>query len=257
MKRPKIGIIGGVGPLATVDFMDKIIRSTPAKKDQDHLKMVVEHNPQIPDRTAHLLEGGEDPFILLLTCAKNLEAYGADFIVIPCNTAHAYVDRMQEHLQIPIVGMIDAVVQQIDKCHPGIRTLGLMATSGTISTGIYHRAFENTDIDLICPDEPHQQLLMDTIYGEEGIKAGFTRGKPEEYVLEAAASLVRRGAQALILGCTELPLVLAENEALLIEGREVAILDPTSILARKCVSLVLGDFKHTGQRAFNSTHPDR
>ena len=245
MKRPKIGIIGGVGPSATVDFMDKIIRNTPAKKDQDHLKMVVEHNPQIPDRTAYLLEGGEDPYIPLLKCAKDLEAYGADFIVIPCNTAHAFVDRIQEHLQIPIVGMIDAVVEQIEKCHPDIRTVGLIATSGTVSTGIYHRAFEKTGIDLICPDEPHQQLVMEAIYGEEGIKAGFTRGKPEENVLEVSISLVRRGARMLILGCTELPLVLAENEALRIEGRNIAILDPTNILARKCVSLVLGDFNST------------
>ena len=243
MKRLKIGIIGGVGPSATVDFMNKIIRSTPAKKDQDHLKMVVEHNPQIPDRTAYLLDGGEDPFIPLLTCAKNLQAYGADFIAIPCNTAHAFVDRIQEHLQIPIVGMIDAVVEHIGKYHPGIRTVGLMATTGTVSTGIYHRAFENTGIDLICPDEPHQQLLMDAIYGEEGIKAGFTHPMPEKYLLETTASLVRRGARVLILGCTELPLVLAENEAFLIEGREVAILDPTSILARKCVEV-------------SSTHPD-
>ncbi len=118
--------------------MEKIINNTPADRDQDHLEMVVEHHPQTPDRTAHLLQGGKDPLIPLFTCAKKLENRGADFIVIPCNTAHAFVDRMQSHLQIPIINMIEAVVDYIDTPHSGIQTAGLLATSGTIATGIYH-----------------------------------------------------------------------------------------------------------------------
>ncbi len=101
IRKLTLGIIGGMGPSATVDLMDKIIKNTPAKKDQGHIKMIVDHNPQIPDRTAHLLQNGEDPTIPLLTCARNLEQWGADFIAIPCNTAHSLLMRYNKTFQFP------------------------------------------------------------------------------------------------------------------------------------------------------------
>jgi len=239
IRQRRIGIIGGIGPLATVDLMEKIINNTPADKDQEHLKMIVEHNPQIPDRTAHLLEDKEDPIIPLYSCAKKLEQREADFIVIPCNTAHAFVDRIQRHLSIPIINMIEEVVKCIGDKYSRAGTIGLLATSGTIQTKIYHSAFEKTDIQLIIPDETHQEMVMQAIYGENGVKAGITRGEPEEKLLQAASFLVSQGARVLILGCTELPLLLAENEKYVIAGKEIVILDPTNILARKCVQLML------------------
>lgn len=237
-KQPKIGIIGGLGPSATVDLMNKIIKNTSADKDQDHFKMIVEHNPQIPDRTAHLLQDGEDPTIPLYTCAKKLEQREADFIVIPCNTAHAFVDRIQRHLSIPIINMIDEVVAYIQSSYPQVKTVGILATSGTVKTGIYHRAFEKTDISLLTPDDEHQHYVMEAIYGEKGIKSGYTEGEPKQYLLKAAEHLVKQDARVLILGCTELPLVLEENDHFSLTGKEVAILDPTNILAKKAVSLV-------------------
>ena len=173
--------------------------------------MIVEHNPQIPDRTAHLLHGEEDPTIHLYTCAKKLEQQDADFIAIPCNTAHAFIDRIQKYLSIPIINMIEEVETYITHHHSQARTIGLLATSGTISTGIYHRAFERKNLQLITPDSFHQELVMQAVYGTSGVKAGFTTGEPKEKLLKAASFLVEQGAQVLVLGCTELPLLIKEN----------------------------------------------
>lgn len=238
-KQYRIGIIGGLGPSATVDLMEKIILNTPAEKDQEHFKMIVEHNPQIPDRTAHLLQDKEDPTIPLYTCAKKLEQREADFIAIPCNTAHAFINRIQQHLSIPIVNMIEEVVKHITEKHSQAKTIGLLATTGTIQTKIYHQAFEETDFQLLTPDEINQGLVMDAIYGELGVKAGFINTESKDKLLQAANFLVQHGAQVLILGCTELPLLLQESEQYTIADKQVVILDPTVVLAKKCVNLVL------------------
>ena len=234
-----IGIIGGLGPSATVDLMDKIIKNTPAQKDQDHFQMIVEHDPQIPDRTAHLLKGEEDPTISLYACAKKLEKREADFIAIPCNTAHAFIDRIQKHLSVPIINMIEEVIIYLKKHFSDTRTAGLLATTGTVTTGIYHTAFEKTGIQLISPDEAYQKLVMESIYGRKGIKAGYTEGDPKRNLFEATRHLVEKGAEVIILGCTELPLIIEQTNHCPLAGKTVAILDPTNILAKKCVHLVL------------------
>jgi len=128
----KIGVVGGVGPLATVDFMGKIVRLTEASRDQDHIKMIVEQNPQIPDRTEHLIRGGTDPTIALFATCKKLESADADLIAIPCNTAHAFVERIQSHLRIPVLNMLDEAMAQVSGRYQG-RTVGLLANHGPSS----------------------------------------------------------------------------------------------------------------------------
>lgn len=135
--------------------------------------------------------------------------------------------------------MIQEVVDYIEKNHSQAKTIGLLATSGTIQTKIYHFAFENTGIKMIVPDEAHQELVMQAIYGDNGVKAGFTDGEPKKMLLQAASFLVEQGAQALILGCTELPLLVAGSENYPIAGKKVVILDPTNVLAKKCTQLML------------------
>ncbi|MDR2789095.1 MAG: aspartate/glutamate racemase family protein [Candidatus Accumulibacter sp.] len=233
----KIGIVGGVGPAATVDFLDKIVRNTPARRDQEHLKVVVEQNPQIPDRTAHLLSGGADPTIALYAACKRLEADGADIVAIPCNTAHAFVARIQPFLSIPIVNMLLETVRYIQRNHGGRAKVGLLATSGTIASRVYHEVIIPAGFEVLVPDAENQHGVMNAIYGPKGVKAGFTEGECAEELRRALISLVRRGAEVIILGCTELPLILAQNEAFPAAGKTVAVLDPTDILARKCVSL--------------------
>lgn len=233
----KIGIVGGVGPAATVDFMDKIVARTKASRDQDHVKMVVEHNPQIPDRTENLFGGGADPTIPLYSACKKLEEQGANMIAIPCNTAHAFVERIQRFLGIPIVNMLFETVEIIKRRHPHCRTVGLLATSGTVGSRVYHDILEAAALRTIVPDPECQDLVMRAIYGEQGVKAGHADGQCRDDLLKALENVVEKGAEVVILGCTELPLILPEADDFAVAGKTVALIDPTDTLARKCVEL--------------------
>lgn len=247
----KVGVVGGVGPAATVDFLAKIVANTPASCDQDHIKVIVEQNPQIPDRTRNLVAGGADPTLALFHACKQLEAAGADLVAIPCNTAHAFVERIQPHLGIPIVNMIHETVEHLKRhpARPG--TVGLLATDGTVASRVYQDVAEAAGVRLVVPDEDRQRQVMAAIYGAAGVKAGFRDGACQADLQAAMEHLVRdRGAEALILGCTELPLLVAGGDRFPILGRALPVLDPTEILARKCVALVLG-----GDRAAPSGGP--
>ena len=240
----KVGVIGGVGPAATVDFMRKVVQLTDAARDQDHIKMLIEQNPQIPDRTAHLLADGDDPTIALLATGKRLEAGGADVIVIPCNTAHAFVERIDPQLNVPILNMLSEVRKYIQNDLIGISRVGLLATSGTVASGVYHEAFAGSGITLLVPDEPLQKRVMAAIYGDTGVKAGYTSGRCSEDLTAAIAHMIDKGAQAVILGCTELPLIELADEA----KAGLPLVDPTLVLAASCVALARG-----GKLAENST----
>lgn len=241
----KLGIVGGVGPAATVDFMGKIVRHTPAGKDQEHIKMVVEQNPQIPDRTAHLLHGETDPTLALYATCKRLERAGVNAIAIPCNTAHAFVARIQPHLGVPIINMLTQTVEWIVQTYSTAHAVGLLATSGTVQSQVYQEVATQYGLQLITPDRDHQPLVMEAIYGQRGIKAGFTEGLCKEQLLLAAEHLCETGARVLILGCTELPLVLAHSERFDLNGRHVALVDPTTLLALACIARVPGIHSNT------------
>lgn len=233
----KLGIVGGVGPAATVDFMGKVVRNTPAARDQDHIKMVVEQNPQIPDRTANLLHNEADPSIALYATCKRLEDEGAGAIAIPCNTAHAFVERIQPLLSIPVVHMLDETVKHVRDRYGVELPVGLLATDGTVQSGVYQQAAERVNLQLITPNAEFQAKVMRAIYGKQGVKAGFVDGLCREDLLAAAQHLAELGAKVLILGCTELPLVLPQAEDFLLGTHTVALVDPTDVLAQRCVAI--------------------
>jgi len=233
----KVGIVGGVGPAATVDFMNKIISQTPGKRDQDHIKLVVEHNPQIPDRTENLVAHGADPTVALYSACKRLESNDADIIAIPCNTAHAYVERIQSYLAIPIVNMLYETMSHIRRRYGDDRIVGLLATTGTVSSRVYHDVAAKENVSIIVPDGHHQQKVMTSIYGPSGVKAGFISETARRDLLDAMEHLVERGAEIIVLGCTELPLLQPQTDEAWIAGKEITILDPTAILAKRCVEL--------------------
>lgn len=233
----KLGIVGGVGPAATVDFMGKVVSNTPAGRDQDHIKMVVEQNPQIPDRTANLLRDETDPTMAMYATCKRLESAGANAIAIPCNTAHAFVERIQGHLRIPIVNMLTETIDWIKKTYGSRKTIGLLATSGTVQSQVYHQAANRAGLQVMVPSSSYQAMVMESIYGERGVKAGFREGLCKEQLLTAAEHLAEAGAEVLILGCTELPLLISHCDEYQLLSRKVAFVDPTTILARRCVML--------------------
>jgi aspartate racemase len=233
----KVGVVGGVGPAATVDFVKKIVGSTPAARDQDHIKLVVEQNPQIPDRTENLLGQGADPTVSLYATCKKLEASGADLVAIPCNTAHAFVERIQPYLGIPILNMLTETAAELRRRFPKLTRVGLLATSGTLGSGVYAKALAAENIQAVVPDESHQALVMRAIYGPEGVKAGCVSGPCHQDILAAANHLAARGMEAIILGCTELPLLLNTPCFTTDAGSQVALIDPTLVLAQRCVLL--------------------
>jgi aspartate racemase len=231
----RLGVVGGIGPAATVDFLGKVVAHTRARRDQDHVPIVVDHNPCIPDRTAHLVGDAADPLLALYAACRRLEANGATLIAVPCNTAHAYLPRIQPRLAVPVVHMLDETIGHIVRHHPDCRTVGLLATSGTIASGVYRTAARAAPFALIVPSDAGQQRVMRAIYGEHGVKAGHTTGACRDDLAAACAELARRGATVIILGCTELPLVLPQQAAFDTGGAAVDLVDPTLVLARRSI----------------------
>ncbi|HEX7103368.1 MAG TPA: amino acid racemase [Nitrolancea sp.] len=231
MKRQKVvGVLGGMGPLATVDLYQKIIEETPATRDQEHLHVIIESNPAVPDRSEALLADGEDPTPMLLSGARRLATAGADFIVMPCNTAHAFLPRIAPEIDIPLISMIDETAKTVAAQLPG-SVVGILATAGTIWTRLYQDAFEHEGLSSIVPDEAGQARITEAI---AGVKAGRTGIEQTALVQATAADLVAHGAQSLIVACTELPLILMQKHV------SVPLFDPTRILARSAVTTALG-----------------
>lgn len=237
----KVGVLGGVGPAATVDFMAKLVRNTPAARDQDHVKVMVEQNPQIPDRTEALLGSGDDPTLALYAACKTLEEGGADLIAIPCNTAHAFVERIQPSLTIPIVNMLTCTADYLRETFPGLREVGVLATSGTLASRVYETALEARGFVQIAPAEAAQARLMKAIYGPAGAKAGYLSGECYDDAVTAVDDLTEQGVQVIVLGCTELPLLLRGSTLTRPGGSAVRLVDPTDVLAKRCVAYALGE----------------
>jgi aspartate racemase len=237
-ERPfKLGVVGGIGPAATVDFLQKVVRSTPASRDQDHIRLLVDQNPQIPDRTEYLIGEGMDPTLALYATCKKLQAGEADLIAIPCNTAHAFVERIQPFLDIPIINMLTVTVKHVRDSFPALQEVGLLATTGTLSSGIYRLALAEQGLIEVVPPPELQARVMNAVYGAQGVKAGFTTGACMDDIGAAIDDLVSRGCQVIILGCTELPLLFPRRELTTGSGQRVTLIDPTDILAVSCVSL--------------------
>ena len=221
-----IGILGGMGPEATIDLFYKIIKSTPAEKDQDHLRIIIDNNPKIPDRTAAILGKGKDPLPALQEAARNLEKAGADFIIISCNTAHYFLPLIQESVKIPILNMIEEAAKETQQRIPQIKKVGLLASIGIYKTEIYHQHFKKFNIEVTSPEEKDKEEVMKAIYA---VKAGNLSEGIKKSILKIAQELINKGAEVIIAGCTEIPLILKEGDV------SVPIIDPTQILAKATV----------------------
>lgn len=222
-----LGIIGGMGPMATVDLMRKIILSTDAKTDQEHIHILVDNNPQIPDRTAAIEGRGESPVEKMLQSAKLLEAHGADVLVIACNTAHYFLDEFKDKVHVPIINMIDEAVKHCVEL--GYSEVGLLCTIGTRNTGIYQKACDKFNIKLVVPDDEEIKALQNMIY--LGVKANNFNYDTSN-VKQVISTMRNRGAQAFILGCTETPIAVQMYH---LEGN---FIDSSLVLAHKAIEAV-------------------
>ena len=221
-----IGILGGMGPLATADFYRKIILATPARCDQEHLRVVIEADPSVPDRSAFLQGVGPDPLPALTRGARRLVAAGVDFIAIPCNTAHVFLPVLREAVALPFLDMVTETAARVRRDHPAARRIGILATASTISTGLYHAALREQGLEPVQPDAAGQALVGAAI---AAIKGGDTGPETTARLLTAGQGVIAQGAEVLLAACTELPIVLLPGLL------PVPLLDPTTILAEAAV----------------------
>jgi aspartate racemase len=224
-----IGILGGMGPEATAHFFSLIIKNTAAAKDQDHIPVLIYNLPQIPERTPAILGKGPSPVPLLRKGVRTLAKAGADFIVVPCISAHAFLPDIRRASAVPILSLLEEALVAAKKKKPGLKRAGLLASMGTVRSGLFAKTFAKAGIEIITPTEKDQSKVMEAVFGKHGVKAGFAEGRPRKLVLDVARRLIKRGAEAVIAGCTEIPLLLRDEDI------PVPLIEPMRIAAQACV----------------------
>jgi aspartate racemase len=227
-----IGILGGMGPEATLDCFGKILKNTPAKTDPDHLRVVIDSNPGIPDRIAAILGEGESPVPALVAGCRGLEKAGADFIIIPCVTVHFFLSQILAQSPLPILSIIDAVTEAICRDFPETKTVGLLGTIATVESGLFQKRLAEEKFHTIVPDSAQQSKIVAAIKDIKDTKPSRTQSEITNDLIEAARSLIDRepdGASAIIAGCTEIPLALGQKHL------PVPYFDSLTILARAAI----------------------
>jgi aspartate racemase len=222
MKDKVVGILGGMGPEATIDLFARIVKHTHAKKDNDHLRIIIDNNPKMPSRQDAILKGGESPVPAMRETARNIERAGADFIIIGANTAHYFFDDIKDAVRIPFLHIIEEAAKETIKTVPGVRKVGVLATSAAMKTGLYEKSFAKYRIDVLDIAEDIQDRVQKSIFSFK-----YDGRTPEviEMMLGAARHMILNGAEALVMGCTEIPIILENTEF------SVPMIDPNEVIA--------------------------
>ena len=222
----RLGVLGGMGPQATNTFYQFVIDRTEASCDQEHVNALILSDSGMPDRTAAILSNGPDPVPEMASALRNLEACGADCVIMPCNTAHYFLPRLQAMTEIPFLSILTAAAETCKAQFPGM-TVGILATKGTLSAQLYQNALGEAGVPYLTPEAEEQDALMRVIY--DGVKAGKGPDAYRADLLTVVEHMMTRGAGVFLLGCTELPLAA---EAV---GLTVPVVDPTAELAKAAI----------------------
>jgi aspartate racemase len=206
MKR--LGIFGGMGPAASAEFVNRLVAQTPASCDQEHIPFVLWNNPQIPDRSTSLRNQDDRPLPFLLEGIQILKAARCDLIVIPCNTAHFWYDDMVK-LRVPIVHIVDSVADALHDAGVAAGTIGVMGTQATVELGLYQYMLNRQGWNCITPDRAEMDFFVQPAI--DLVKAGDMI-KSHTMLMSVVDSLIARGATAVVLGCTEIPLAVRESQ---------------------------------------------
>lgn len=221
---PMVGVLGGMGPAATADFYAKLVLATPADRDQDHLRALIWSDPTVPDRTEALVGGGASPLPALLRGVDLLEAAGIELLAVPCNTAHAYLREIEERASIPVLNMVTATVEHLASSAPQVSKVGILATTGTLVSGLYEEALAAVGLTALAPVASIQEHHVTRAVGL--VKAGDPTAA--RHALQPALDHLRGlGAERIIAACTEVPLIL---------GHDPEVVDSTSCLAHAVVT---------------------
>lgn len=228
MNEKVVGILGGMGPEATCEIFKRIISYTEAKSDSEHLRIIIDNNPKIPDRTKAILHKGKSPVEEMVKSAINIQKAGADFIIIPCMTAHYFIKEVQCFINIPILNGIELTNKYLYERFEEINNIGLIATSGTLATNLFQQYLK--DKKIVIPMDDLQHEVMDIIYGEKGIKAGNTSSQNIKRINNVIQSLKEyEGIGGVIAGCTEIGLTLKQSDV------DLPLIDPLTVLAMETV----------------------
>lgn len=244
--RPRLGIIGGMGSVAAAHFFKRLVELTPAKTDQDYIETFLYNNSQIPDRTAGLLYGQPSPLPELIRSIELLNRVGVDYIVLACLTSHYFMPQLREHSKAAI---LDGIALTAERCRDlGLQKVGVMATNGTTKLGLFQEQLHKLGINaLVMNDADQEKYFTEPVYAPWGIKAGTVTGLPKERVHTGAQILIDAGAEAIIAGCTELPLVMAPAEF------SVPLIDAVEVLLEHTIRQCL----HAGIRSGQSRAAQR
>ncbi|HEY2177889.1 MAG TPA: amino acid racemase [Caulobacteraceae bacterium] len=226
-----VGVLGGMGPAATLDFLTKVLAADPAPKEQDKIRILVDCNPGVLDRNAAARGEGPSPGPALAEMARGLVAAGADFLVIACNTAHAWAGDIAAAVDAPLISMIEAACETIAAAHPRARRIGLLAGQGCLDAQIYQSAFERRGWQAVIPPADLQAGFMSALYS---VKAGSLDAAEKAAFMACAEAVIAAGAEIAIAGCTEVPLLLTAADL------PVPLIDPTQILAERTVAFARG-----------------
>lgn len=231
----KLGVIGGLGPLATAYFYELLTRMSIVERDQDHLEIIIYSCPSIPDRTSYILDKNcDDPLPKMIKIAKTLESQEVDYIVIPCVTAHYFYDELQKTINVPIIHLVEEIGKYLNRNN--INYAGIMATNGTISTRLFQKELYKQEVNCIVPKS--QSSVMHIIY--ENIK----KGKEIEmnHFINVSNELKKSGAQVIILGCTELSIVKKEKklENFYLDAMELL----SAVSLKKCGMKIQDEYKY-------------
>lgn len=236
-RRLTVGVLGGLGPAATLDFLAKVLAATPAGSDQDHLHLIIDDDPTVPDRNDAVAGRGPSPAPQLGAMAKRLEGAGADFLVMVCNAAHAFQDAIEDSVAIPFVSIVEEAVEATLARVSGARRVGVLAAEGALDAGLYQRAFAARGVEALVPEGEDRATFMRLMYA---VKVGDAGDAVRRGMLNLARRLEEAGAEALVAGCTEVPLVLTQA-ALDAAGPAPPLIASTDALAAATVAIALGE----------------
>ncbi len=200
-----VGVLGGMGPAATLDFFARVLAQTKADHDQDHIRLIIDSNPSMPDRNAAIAGTGPSPAPILQEMARGLARAGADLLVMPCNAAHAFLDDVKAATDLPLISIIDVTVEALRASLPQLQRAGILASTGCLDAGLYRKAFTRIGVETIEPVGEERDRFMRVLYR---IKSGDMGPSVKSEMRAVAQSLIDKGAEAIVAGCTEVPLVL-------------------------------------------------
>jgi aspartate racemase len=227
-----VGVIGGMGPVATLDFFDRILKRTKAVRDEDHLRVIIDNNTKIPSRDAASKGEGPSPGAAIAATARGLQDAGADFIVMACNTAHAYEAEIRAAISVPFLSMIDETVKAVHELRP--ERVGLLAADPCLRARLYQDAFAKAGLDLVLPPAESQRTLQELI---NRVKAGDTGETVRRSIATLAKKLEAQGAEVIVAGCTEVPIVLTADD---IDGE---LVNSTDVLVERTILFAGAELK--------------